>query len=62
MTDSDAGKKVVRMSTERLLCTWKQPLKDTKLSNRIIKLRILVFAILALVLVLLAYFYGASPI
>ena len=37
------------------------PLKDTQLPNRIFKLRILVFVIVMLVLVLLAYFYGASP-
>ena len=39
----------------------KMPLKDTQLPNQKFKLRPLVFVIVMLVLVLLAYFYGASP-
>ena len=37
-------------------------IKDTQLPNRIFKLRILVFAVVVLVLILLAYFYGVSPV
>lgn len=39
-----------------------KPLKDTQLANRIFKVRILVFVVLLLLLVLLAYFYGVSPV
>lgn len=59
---TEPGQTIGRKMNERPLCTWKQPLKDTQLPNRIFKLRILVFVIVMLVLVPLAYFYGASPL
>lgn len=61
MTAYGRSEPVARNMNERLLSTWEQPPEDTQLPNRKFKLRPLVFFIVMLVLILLAYFYGASP-
>lgn len=61
MTVPDPGQTVSRKMYARPPCTWKQLPEDTQMPNRVLKLRVVVFTVLALVLVLLAYLYGANP-
>lgn len=62
MTVPEPEQTVSRKIYRKPLCTSKQPLKDSQMPNRVLKLRIVVFAVFALVLVLLAYFYGVSAL